>query len=275
MNPNQTKTFDLAAGYRADAQGLRSARDRVSAIHASRDIRAAGNEMEIPVRKVISSKLPDRYKVAQGHVIDYRWRISPQLDIIIADSISSTPLFQSEDGTEYVPFESVYAIGEVKTAYTKAAAQIQGFSETLEHVRSLNRLWTPENPLFTFMFFTEAGEFELDDIEDQYRATPANLLPSVICFLDKGVVLHARTSLNGFNEVLPVAYNLCPSTDVEPGSENHWSFIRWKDAAGDGAVNLMFIEVAIMQHLNRCRLEAPNLFAYITSRLKVETGKFI
>lgn len=74
---------------------------------------AKGTASELQWRAMLANYLPERYCVTEGFVVDYRGSISDQLDIIICDRQYS-PLLFDEDGTRYVPAESVYAVFEVK-----------------------------------------------------------------------------------------------------------------------------------------------------------------
>jgi hypothetical protein len=56
--------------------------------------------------------LPQRYQVSKGFVVDARGYLSDQIDLIIYDVYFSPFLF-NQDGTRYIPAESVYAALEV------------------------------------------------------------------------------------------------------------------------------------------------------------------
>ena len=111
--------LDLGAIFRQDAEALRAARETAMQIHST-DIRAAGNQVEAAVREYLRRMLEPRYHVTSGHLIDPESRVSPQIDIIIADNFGLPSLLTTQDGTEYIPITSVLAIGEVKSTYYKS-----------------------------------------------------------------------------------------------------------------------------------------------------------
>ena len=95
-------TLNLAAIFKSDAEDLRRSREKAIRIHGT-NIRAAGNEVEQAVRKYLKRMLPPRYYVTSGHLIDQEERVSPQLDVIVADNFNMPSLLTTKDGTEYVP----------------------------------------------------------------------------------------------------------------------------------------------------------------------------
>ncbi len=70
----------------ADAAEILGARDRARTIHRTRDIDAAGAEVEQTVREVLRRKLPAAYYVGHGHIVDEQLTTSSQMDVVIADS---------------------------------------------------------------------------------------------------------------------------------------------------------------------------------------------
>src|SRR5437763_2736465 len=72
----------------SDVADMLAARERSKIIHATADIDTAGDEVEESVRRVLRRKLPLAYYTGQGHIVDYNWCTSPQIDIILADNFS-------------------------------------------------------------------------------------------------------------------------------------------------------------------------------------------
>src|SRR6266851_9381013 len=92
--------FELELVFRSDAVDILAAREKARMMHHGRDIHAAGDEVEITVRKVLGRKLPSLYYVGQGHIVDEQLHQSPQLDVIIANNTGAPILFRAENGTE-------------------------------------------------------------------------------------------------------------------------------------------------------------------------------
>ena len=115
--------LELLKVFQLDALELLSAHNRGKVIHTSKNISAAGDEVEITFREILKRKLPNRYYVGRGHIVDNALNSSSDFDVIIADNANSPILFRTQKGNEYFPFESVYAIGEVKSSYYRTCLQ--------------------------------------------------------------------------------------------------------------------------------------------------------
>ena len=101
-----------------DVQKIKSACKQADIIREDTiNVRSAGDEVEITMRNFFKERLAPKYDVTTGHVVDHNLKVSPQLDIIIADSIKSPVLATLTDKTQHVFYETVYAIGEVKKTW--------------------------------------------------------------------------------------------------------------------------------------------------------------
>jgi len=268
----QPRRLDLSGVYRRIADGLVRARGEAIAIHGTGDIRAAGNQVEIGVRNTIGERLPKRVRTTHGHILDYNGRVSPQLDLIVAEALSSKSLFEADDGTEYVPHESVYAIGAIRSTYYKSSNPIPEFSQVLSGLKQLNRQTHIKNPILSFMFFVAANDFAVEDIENHYRTTPREELPTFICLLDRGVVIFSRVLRNGYGQPTPTQYHLADGLGVTASENDKWTLIEWGEESERGGANLMFVHLALIQHLGACQIAAPNLSPYFTLSLKPNGG---
>jgi len=72
-----------------------------------------GDASELEWVDMLGSYLPRRYQVEKAFVIDYEGSFSEQIDIVIFDRHYS-PFLLKQNGANYVPAESVYAVVEVK-----------------------------------------------------------------------------------------------------------------------------------------------------------------
>lgn len=243
-----------------DAECLLRAREEANRIHASGDIRAAGNQVEVQARHVFRRRLPAKYRIAHGHAVDNRGFVSPQTDIIVADASNSAPLFQTEDGTEYVPYESVFALGEVKSTYYKHHQPLEKAIETIRAIRTgLFRPSTTCNPLFYFLLFVDSGDLDLEKVSNLYNASPIEDLPNITCWLDQGTLLYSRLSKNGLGELLPVNYLLSPSADRDPSDDHSWTLLPWSTDERRKGANLTALIGFLAQFMEHCVLEPPNL----------------
>jgi len=97
--------------------------------------------------------LPKRYCAEKAFVVDSTGRLSQQIDVVIFDQQYSPFLF-NQDGTLYVPAESVYAVFEVKPALTKhvlkyaaaKAASVRNLKRTSAPIRYAAGKYKPRKP---------------------------------------------------------------------------------------------------------------------------------
>ncbi|MFN4314357.1 MAG: DUF6602 domain-containing protein [Chitinophagaceae bacterium] len=90
--------------------------------------------------KFFSQYLPKRYSVAKATIIDHLGNTSQQIDVVIYDS-QYTPFIFNEEGTVYIPAESVYAVFEAKQEITKGLVSYAG--EKISSVRRLQKTSAP------------------------------------------------------------------------------------------------------------------------------------
>ncbi|RYD56706.1 MAG: hypothetical protein EOP56_11705 [Sphingobacteriales bacterium] len=161
--------------------------------------------------------------MTQGHIVDSRLIASSQLDVLIADSKGS-PVLSSEDKVDYLAYESVYAFGEIKSAYYKSSKPIEKFIAAIEKVNNqLQREkssvfqitqdikysgnnfddnmqtkdgWFYRNPLFKFMFFGDSKSVTIHDLYHIVKDHDPQNLPNIICFLDKGILVQANMEID-------------------------------------------------------------------------------
>jgi hypothetical protein len=86
--------------------------------------------------ELLETYLPKRYRVGQGFILDCEGNCSQQIDIVIYDRQYSPFLF-CQDGTFFIPAESVYAVMEVKPELKKSTVQYAG--SKIASVRKLRR----------------------------------------------------------------------------------------------------------------------------------------
>lgn len=84
--------------------------------------------------------LPQRYKAAKATIIDSKGCISDQIDLVLYDTQYSYLAF-NENGTLYIPAESVYAVFEIKQELNKTHMEYAG--KKAESVRKLYRTSAP------------------------------------------------------------------------------------------------------------------------------------
>ena len=278
------RTLNIPAVFESDADDLTKSRKASKQIHATGDIRAAGDEVEQPAREYFQRMLPSKYYVTHGHIIDRNSTVSPQIDLIIADNKQLPSLLKTKDGTEYVPIESVYAIGEIKSTYYKNSEYIETFSDTIRILRDEfvneaipntahegvtgetlmrdtvlthgNRIL---NQLFAFVLCVDCGDFEFSEAVEIYNERDIKHLPNITVLLNKGIVHRGKLTDERFN------VNRYPEWPQDEGEE--WFMCTYHgDESQSGSLagnHLGFLYYAILQHLTCSLLEPPPLWKYM------------
>ena len=271
--------LNLAKTFAYEANVLIEAREKARMVHKS-DIRAAGNEVEVPVRTFLRRMLPPRYYVTHGHLIDAEHRASPQLDVIVADNFSLPSLITTEDGTCYVPATSVLAVGEVKSTFYRAQKYYEGFHGKLVAISQMHRPLVENsiyegitgsstirdtilgsgnkylNNLYSFFLCVDGGDFDFDKVRTLLASADVNQLPNVAIFLNKGIVAYANRRELGDVHKYP--------NEIHDGDYD-WCFMEMmapEDGSVEGA-NLSFLYGQLISHLAGSHLEPPNFYEYM------------
>jgi len=272
---NKSAKFDVCATFANAAREILVAREQCAQIHGTKDIKAAGNEVEIAVREYVARTLPSKFHVTHGHLIDRVGTVSPQMDIIVSDNELLPSLMRARDGTEYVPFDSTYAFGEVKSTYRESEQPIQKFSSVIQLVK--NELLRPEipntafggeikddsvlsdivhgspnrvyNPLFTFMIFVDAGDFDARKLKDFFSANRDSALPNVAVLLNAGVVFAGDLGEKG------LSFNRYPEHHPERGANWYFSKIHGQTDSMPEGNHLAFFYYNLILHLAECHIE--------------------
>ena len=274
-------SFDLNRAFASDASELAQARERAKIAHPS-NIRAAGDEVEEAVRSYLQRMLPPSYRVTKGHVIDRTGAVSPQLDIVITDSRGFASLMTTSDGTEYIPFTSVYAVGEIKSTYYKSEAPLGKMHEVLRKLAAMERplventlhggmsgeslmsdMARPSrhryfNNLFSFLFCVDAGDFAFGDVKPLLADSDASHLPNMTVLLNMGTVFYSRREVTQSAGYLPY-----PNEKADPNCD--WCFVSGNPVPPGTAAgaHLSMLWSALIAHLSESYLEPPNATSYM------------
>jgi hypothetical protein len=207
------------------------------------------------------------------------------LDIIIADNLRSPLLYKTRDGTEFIPFESVYAIGEIKKRFiddhiSDIVNTIQRFKENI--VRELvepnfldvgstgllidksTTTYPYKNPLFWFYIAVDydPSKFKLKELtETVLEQANWKYLPNIFCILNKGVVLcvHKGKLKEGVISIL-----LYP--EFADNSKYDWYLYETKKESE----SLAFLYYILNEHLRFCLLKQPDMMNYLFQMYKIE-----
>ncbi|MFZ1219715.1 MAG: DUF6602 domain-containing protein, partial [Chthoniobacterales bacterium] len=211
-------------------------------------------------------------------------------DVIIADNSSTPILFEAENGCQYFPWESVYAVGEIKSTYTKSKRYISSFAKSVAKLKKdLRRLPTPpnylghgvslgaglsldesrpyRNPLFQFIVFFDSGDLTRSDAAREYCTNEDEDLPVVSLFLDGRIIVKAELAAAADGGAAMGPIELDPLRAIER-LDTHWMEISYADAADKGAQALVALMLGLFNHLNQCVLMPPPINTYLHAVLK-------
>jgi hypothetical protein len=284
------KPFRIEDVYRQDVADLLGSHQKSKVIHSSGDIDASGDEVESPFRSLLRRRLPNQYLVGHGHIVDRSLNVSPQFDVIIADNNATPILFEAENGCQYFPWESLFAVGEIKATYHRGKYPIRRFAKNTAALKNnLVRETTPpnylgnniflegfessdkrssRNPLFSFMVFFDSGTAKHADLADEYCGPTDEHLPAVVAFLDGKTIVKAtlKKTPDGIHmgEIDLNPLNVIERKDI------HWIHMNCEPQRAAGAKALTILIFGLFDHLRRCVLMPPPIHDYLKAIM--ETG---
>ncbi len=290
------KELNIASIFKDDADELIQARIKSIKIHNTSDIRAAGNEVENSVRDYFIRILPKKYYITHGHIIDNNGIISPEIDIIISDNDSLPSLMKTKDGTEYIPIDSVYAIGEIKSTYYKNKHYIQDYSEKIKIINNdlyhelnentaYNGVFNSNtsmrdiilekgnrylNNIYKFIIFIDKNDFDFHDISQYYNETKKNDLPNLLVILNFGIISFGTIN----NE--KVLLHRYPEEIHEENS--HWYFCPFVTNSDEGSIEgniLGYLYYTLLLHLTNSYLEPPSLHKYVSKMFIIKKSMML
>lgn len=275
-------TIPICELFELETIDLFTAQKKARLIHRMKNIGSSGDEVEVAVRDFFQRRLAKRCDVGNGHIVDKEGNVSPDIDLVISDLIDFPALQKNRDNRSYFPFESIYAIAEIKSTYKKTEKPIAKFTETIEKLKcQMKRDETPNdfvktglgsgirlrgldsqlpylNPLFTFMFFVDCGDFDLEDVEELYIKTPRDLLPNAVCFLNKGLLMYWRDPITH-----PKHYEAIVFPEFASANSGNWAL-----APQSPEENLAFLWAMLADALSQISLFKPHYWAYVKNVFK-------
>ena len=278
--------FDIAKQFTTDATDIFAAHQKALISHNVGNIPSAGNEVEEAVRSFVRGKIPAKYYTTKGHIVDSKLSASSHFDILIADDKGSPILFSNAHSDDFLTYESIYAIGEVKSTYYKHSNPITEFIDKVKKVNKMTREesdmhqqsqefktysntfpgdrtsegWYYKSPLFKFMLFVNSEGAKLDDVLSILRLANTKHVPNIICFLDRGIILNARQISNSDNGI-PINGNPQLYPEFQDKREAPFNWFLYEFTQGRAA-NLSYLIYALNFHLQHCVLQRADLVKY-------------
>lgn len=271
--------FELLKVYKTFKDQLLISGDISNILIDNSNIPAAGNQVENSVRIFLKQMLPNRISISQGHIIDKKSKISYQQDILISDNLNSKFLIKTLDETELLPFETIYATGEVKK--TLSLVNIESLIKSITHTKhklirnklapnvfpiGSNFVETKDNytnsdfanPILTFMFSLDFSKPTERSKIEKYISAQKNweLLPNAIFILKQGtyLLIDKNKIKQGKLEI-----KLYPEF-IKDKSEVEWIFLKL-----DPEKTLAYMIFLLSQHINDTVIESVSYLEYAQS----------
>ena len=211
-----------------------------------------GSSRENILREYIKQLLPQKFAVGNGIITDVNGTQSKQQDFFVYDAFNS-PIFLHMESSCIIPVESVYATVEVKSTLTK-----ETLKQSIKNIRSVKQLEitvlknSPFIPAqFNFILGTvfsytsdSAIETVAQNVDEICRDIPKEKQPSVICILDKGLIVNVLK--DGMREIATM-----------PSDSTTWGVIK-----NTKEINFYLFYLVLQQHLNTAINFPPNLLKY-------------
>jgi len=277
--------------FQADAADIAAARVRSQYVHRGGNIRSAGDEVETAVRSYFGRRLPRSYTVHHGHFLDASLALSPQMDIIIADHGRFPVFFRGQEGMEYIPYEGVYAYGEVKSSITNEDVRsfIQrvkdirtrltrervpdGYIEGLEETESGDLVWQPwpeRGDVYRFMFGVNSEALDLDKCLRDLCDAELEDTPNLICLLDRGVLMSGRAAHPNGEVKATYIHPQKMRPPREPEEIDGWVFAEPNSTYKEGAT-LFYSYSQLLEHLKNNVLLPSSYLSYFKNTVTVHT----
>lgn len=211
-----------------------------------------GASREDALKDCLGKLLPRKYAVGCGTVVDVEGTQSKQQDFFVYDAFSS-PIFLQTESSVVIPAESVYATVEIKSSLCK-----QALREGVENIQSVKTLElhaahrsadAPDTCCDVFGgIFSYASETSLKclahNLEEVCRNIPRREQPSVVCVLDRGLIVN-------ISKQEPRSITSIPS-----------EMSTWAIVENDKTTNLYLFYLVLQQHLNESESHPPDLLEY-------------
>lgn len=283
-------SLDVLGFFQADAADLLAARTRSHIIHKGGNIRSAGDEVETAVRNFFRMRLPSSYSIHHGHFLDKSLNLSRQCDIIISDNSRFPVLFRGKDGVEYLPYEGVYAYGEVKsTLENKHLDEIISHQEYalknlsrenvpdnyIDGIRLENGVlvvdpWSERGDLYRFLIGVKGDSFDVDEALKTLCDTDPRFAPNMICLLDRGIISSARAVMPEGGVLSEFIHPQKQRPPLESKEIDGWVFSEPENLYKEGAI-LFYAYTRILEHLKNNVLLKTNYIEYMEKFVTLKT----
>lgn len=194
----------------------------------------------------------------------------------------------TKDGTEYVPIDSVYVVGEIKSTYYKNSKYIESFTDVLSKIKNemfhenvpntayngitngnslmrdmvLGKGNKILNKLYSFMLFVDRGDFKFSEIANHFSTSDRKNLPNSTVILNQGVIIYAK---------LVDKLNFSRYPDEIEDDDYDWCFSPFEPIEAEcGSMegnHLGFLYYSLLEHIANSYLEPPALSKYMSQMM--------
>ena len=213
------------------------------------------------------------------------------MDIIIADHGRFPVFFRGQEGMEYIPYEGVYAYGEVKSSITNEDVRsfIQrvkdirtrltrervpdGYIEGLEETESGDLVWQPwpeRGDVYRFMFGVNSEALDLDKCLRDLCDAELEDTPNLICLLDRGVLMSGRAAHPNGEVKATYIHPQKMRPPREPEEIDGWVFAEPNSTYKEGAT-LFYSYSQLLEHLKNNVLLPSSYLSYFKNTVTVHT----
>ena len=169
-----------------------------------------GSFREDSLKKFLEEgKLPKKYTIGHGQVISRKNEVSKSVDLVIYDSIESSPLLYN-DATQIFPIESIYGIIECKSKLSK-----EKLIEGLDNIKSVKAIAprdhaykksglmtmsysrpTPFGIIFAYSLGGNSLQSLTTNLIEWEKNNDSKVWPNMVVVLNEGIIIHRNNSLD-------------------------------------------------------------------------------
>lgn len=275
--------FELTNVYKTYVDQLRLSSTISNILLDSTNIDSAGEQIESSLRILLRNLLPDRVSVTHGYLVDKKMNISYQQDILLAESFYTKSLIKSLDGTEFFPYEAIFASGEVKKTWSHEKL-IPAIKSIKRNRGGLERFPIPadvmstgsnfikvsepitesgcRNPLFCFTFSIDYdSKYDEGKLMKIYAETDKwKYLPNISVILNRGIVVCVDKEKLSAGELSIMLY----PEFIDTFEKYSWILLTLSPEQ-----NLAYLIFTLTQHINDTILEKVSSMDYGKSLIEI------
>lgn len=275
-------SFELNQVYKIYSEQLQLASNISGFLLDSANIDSAGQQVEASLRILLKALLPGKVSVSHGHIVDKYSKVSNQQDFLITESFHTKSLIKTLDGTEFYPYEAIFACGEVKRTWsqnklesaiksiTRIKQELNRSEISANQITSSTGFQIPDkitsnpcrNTLFACTFSIDFDKtYDERKIAAIYKTEENKKhLPNISVILNRGIIVCVDSDKLNKGEI---SIKLYPE---HIASEEKYKWVR---LALKPEENLAYLIFMLTQHINDTILEKISAMEYAQSMINI------